>query len=120
MPIRRAPIASSLVRLVGAAAIVAVSVVAHLAAHPFTFKGTVVSAEPTKVTMHFVDPDSKKEKTEAFEIDKDTKIFRGDAVVTFADAKVTKGEAISITVNLDDDEHFADVIRLEARKKQAR
>ena len=99
------------------AAVFSIATVLPLAAHPLTLKGTVVAAEPAYVTIRFVDPDSKKTMTESFQIDKETKIVRGDKVVTLAEAGITKGEAIAITVNLDEDEHLADVIRLEIKKK---
>ena len=100
-----------------AAAFLTISALALLWAHPLVLKGAVVAVEPTKVTMRFVDPDTKKTVTEAFQIDKETKILRGDKVVTFADAEIIKGEPIAITVDLDNDEHLADLIRLDAKKR---
>jgi len=99
------------------AALLTIAAVAPLAAHPLVLKGTVVAVEPTRVTMRFVDPDTKKTVTEAFQIDTATTILRGDKVVTFAEARITKGDAIAITVDLDNDDHLADVIRLDARKR---
>ncbi len=99
------------------AALLTIAAVAPLAAHPLVLKGTVVAIEPAGVTMRFVDPDTKKTVTEAFQIDKETKILRGDKVVTFAEARIIKGEAIAVTVDLDNDDHLADVIRLDVKKR---
>jgi hypothetical protein len=91
--------------------------VTPLLAHPFTYKGTVVSAEPTKITISVVDEKTKKPVEKAFVIDKDTKILRGDTAVTFAQAHIEKNEPVSLTTNLDDDEIFAEVVKLQAKKK---
>jgi hypothetical protein len=85
-------------------------------AHEETFKGTVIALEKAGVRMNVVDPKTKKTTVRLFEIDKDTKILRGDTLLTLETAKFTKGEAIAVTVNHDDDEHYALVIRLGASK----
>jgi|KBSMisStandDraft_5_1062788.scaffolds.fasta_scaffold46051_6 hypothetical protein len=85
-------------------------------AHPFTVKGTVVAATPTKISVSITDATTKKTVVKVFEIDKETKILRGDVVVTFAAAQIQKGEAISVTGNLDNGDDLADVIRLPVRK----
>jgi len=97
-------------------AIAALLCFATVLAHPFTFKGTVVAAAPTKISVTIVDAKTNKPVVEAFEIDKDTKIFRGDRPVTFAAAQIQKDEAIAITVDLDNGDDLADVIRLPAKK----
>jgi hypothetical protein len=89
---------------------------APLLAHEFTFKGTVVSAAPTSVKVTVIDEKTKKPKVMAFEIDKQTKILRGDKLVTFAEAAIQKDEPIAVTVNLDDGEDLANVIRLAVKK----
>lgn len=85
-------------------------------AHEETHKGTVIALEKAGVRMNVVDPKTKKTTVRLFEIDKDTKILRGDTLVTLETAKFVKGEAIAVTVNHDDDEHYALVIRLGASK----
>src|SRR4051812_37225679 len=86
-------------------------------AHPFTFKGTVAAATPTKLSVNIKDAKTGKTGVEVFEIFKDTKILRGDDVVSFEAAHIQKGEAVSITVNLDDGgDHWAEVIRLGSKK----
>src|SRR5260221_14725455 len=81
--------------------------VAPVLAHPFTIKGTVAAATPTKVSVNVTDATTKKTVVKGFEIDKETKILRGDVVVTFAAAQIQKGEAISVTVNLDNGDDLA-------------
>lgn len=99
---------------IGAAMAVLASVIVF--AHPRTTKGTVVAAEPTKITISTIDDTTKKPVEKAFEIDKETKIYRGETVVTFAAAKIQKGENVSITVDLDVADDLADVVRLPAAR----
>jgi hypothetical protein len=89
---------------------------APLVAHEVTFKGTVLTAAPTSLKVNVVDEKTKKPKVMTFEIDKETKILRGDKLVIFAEARIQKDEPIAVTVNLDDGEDLANVIRLEVRK----
>lgn len=85
-------------------------------AHPFTFKGAVTAVTPTKLSVTVKDEKTGKPVVKAFEIDKETKILRGDDVVTFAAAHIVKGEQVSVTVNLDEGDDLADVIRLSPKK----
>lgn len=90
-----------------------------VAAHEITFKGTVVSVEPgkvTKVTVNVVDEKTKKTTTTTFEIDDETKVFRGDVAVKIAEARIVKGESIAITVDHDESETLANIVKLPARK----
>jgi len=90
-----------------------------LSAHEKTFKGTVTGLEPGKMTkLHVAVLDEKTKATTAmtFDIDDQTKILRGDVVVKLAEARIQKGEAVSVTVNLDDSETMADIVRLPAKK----
>ena len=87
-----------------------------LLAHPRTTTGTVASAEPTKIVVSTTDAKTRKTVSMSFEIDKDTKIFRGAAAVTFDAAKIQKGERVSVTVDLDNADDLADVIKLAVRK----
>src|SRR5262245_3210016 len=93
---------------------------ATLAAHEVTYKGTVTSVEPGKVSklkIKVVDEKTKKVSEMAFEFDDHTKVLRGDVVVKYADVKIAKDETISVTINHDDNETYAEVIRLPAAKK---
>ena len=90
-----------------------------LAAHEITFKGTVVSVEPGKVVkikVNVVDATTKKTTAMVFECDEQTKVLRGDVVVKMADARIEKGEQISITVDHDESETLANVVRLPVKK----
>ena len=88
-------------------------------AHEVTFKGTVVSVESgktVKVTVTVVDEKTKKPKPMVFEIDDETKILRGTVAVKIADAHIEKGESISVTVDHDESETMANIVKLPARK----
>src|SRR5689334_1161998 len=90
-----------------------------VAAHEVTFKGTVVSVEPgkiVKVKVNVVDEKTKKTTAMVFEIDDETKVLRGDVAVKIADARIEKGEQISVTVDHDDSETMANVVKLPAKK----
>lgn len=97
------------------AVVVAVASVSVFA-HEETFKGKVISNTESTVRVDVLDPKTKKVTPTTFNVDKDTKVLRGDAVVTFATAKIRKGENIAVTVNHDDDETLALVVRLDAVK----
>ena len=90
-----------------------------LAAHEITFKGTVVSFEPGKVPrikVNVVDLKTKKTTAVVFECDDKTKFLRGDVVVKMDAARIEKGEQISITVDHDESETLANVVRLPVKK----
>jgi len=88
-----------------------------LLAHQETFKGKVLAVEQAAVRVNVVNPKTKKETPATFRIDAATKVLRGDAVVKFADARIRKDESIAVTVDHDEDEDLAIVIRLDAAKK---
>jgi len=87
-----------------------------LARHEQTHKGTVVSSTGNKITVTVVNDKTKKTQNLVFEFDRETKFLRGDRVVTAAEAKIQKGEKIAVTVNHDDAEDLALVIRLDEKK----
>jgi hypothetical protein len=92
---------------------------ASVLAHEVTYKGTVVSIRTgtiVKIVVNVINEKTKKAAVMTFDVDDETKILRGDVVVTFAAADIHKDEAIAVTVNLDDSETLADVIRLSAKK----
>ena len=100
-------------------AVVFCLVSAPAAAHEITFKGTVVSVEngkTLKVTVTVVDEKTKKPKQMIFEIDDETKISRGTVSVKMADAHIAKGESISVTIDHDNSETLANIVKLPARK----
>ena len=97
------------------AVIVCLATVSVLA-HEVTYRGTVTSADAKALKITVVDAKTKKPSALTFEHDKETKILRGDKLVPFADAKIQKGERIAITVNTDDDENYAMVVRLDEKK----
>lgn len=100
-------------------AILAGAVSATVLAHETTYKGTVVSVETGKnsqIKVSVVNTETKKATEMVFGIDDETRILRGDVVVKFADARIAKGEPISVTLNIDDGNTMADVIRLPVRK----
>lgn len=74
------------------------------------------SANRTSVTITVVDETTRKPSHVTFEIDKNTQILRGGTTLTFAEARIQKGEKISVTVDHDQDETIATVIKLDARK----
>ena len=105
--------------LLATCAIIFCLVSAPALAHEVTFKGTVVSVESgktLKVTVTVVDEKTKKPKPMVFEIDDETKILRGTVAVKIADVRIEKGESISVTVDHDESETMANVVKLPARK----
>lgn len=88
-----------------------------LLAHQETLKGKVMVVDKATVRVNVVNPKTKKQTPTTFKIDASTKVLRGDAVVKFADAKIKKNENIAVTVDHDEDEELAIVIRLDAAKK---
>lgn len=89
---------------------------ARILAHVVTYKGTVISVEKDKITVSVVDEKTKKATPKTFDVDKEASVFRGEVAVTFADARIEKGESITVTLNLDDSETFAETIRLAVKK----
>lgn len=85
-------------------------------AHEVTYRGTVVSADAKGIRLTVVDAKTKKPSTLTFWHDKETKFLRGDNLLSFAEAKISKGEKIALTVNTDDDENYAQVVRLDEKK----
>ena len=72
-----------------------------LPAHPMTYHGTVLAAEPAKVQVKVIDEKTKKEDAVWFVVDKNTKVKRGETRVAYANAHIAKGERIVIIVNMD-------------------
>ena len=103
-------------RVLALASVFVLALVATLLAHEVTYKGPVVSIDTKTVTVGVTDAKTKKTDNTVFGIDEDTKIFRADKSVTLAQAAIQKGEAISVTVNMDVDEHYAMTIKLAAKK----
>ena len=89
---------------------------AVLLAHEVTYKGTVVSADAASLNVSVINQKTKKPEVVRFDVDKDTKFLRGEKLVTFTEARIQKNEPISVTVNLDDAEDYAQVVRLQAKK----
>jgi hypothetical protein len=89
---------------------------ARVLAHLVTYKGTVISVAKDKVVVDVIDEKTKKATPRTFDVDAETQVFRGEVAVKFADARIEKGESIAVTVNLDDSDTFADVIKLPAKK----
>jgi len=89
---------------------------AIVSAHEVTYKGTVISADAKKLKITVVNDKDKTTTVRTFDIDKDTKFLRGDKPVPLADVKIQKDEQISVIVNLDDDENYAEEVRLPVRK----
>lgn len=86
-------------------------------AHQETFKGRVVGVDKATVTVTVVNPKTKKASVMTFKAGTATKVLRGDAVVQWTDAKIQAKENIAVTVDHDEDEELAVVIRLDAAKK---
>lgn len=95
-------------------AVVAIGVA--VAAHPMTYKGTVVSADAKKLVATVTDEMTKKESTMTFAITTATKIYRGDKKITFADAHIVKDERVAVTIDADEKGNKAEEIRLAAAK----
>jgi hypothetical protein len=87
-----------------------------LLAHEVTYKGTVVSADAASLNVSVINQKTRKPEVMRFDVDKDTKFLRGEKLVTFTEARIQKNESISVTVNLDDAEDYAQVVRLPAKK----
>ena len=85
-------------------------------AHEVTYRGTVVSTDAKAIRMTVVDAKTKKSSTLTFEHDKNTKFLRGDKLMSVVDVKIQKGEKIALTVNTDDDENYAQIVRLDEKK----
>lgn len=92
--------------------------VAHLVAavHEYTYKGTVLSVSVKALKVKVLDEKTKKNIEMPFELDKETRILRGDKVVTFDEAKIQIGEKIAVTINSDDSETLANIVRLDVKK----
>jgi hypothetical protein len=91
--------------------------VPNVLAHEVTWKGTVASFDAPKpdekaITVDVADPAGTITAT-VFYADPQTEIFRGEVKVAFAQATFAEGEPITVMVNLDLDEQYAIVIRLE-------
>jgi hypothetical protein len=97
------------------AALLASAAASTVFAHPFTVKGTVVSAEPARIAIRVIDEKTKKPEIKTFAISDETVILRGDKVVTFARARIKKGEPVGLTANVDDRDEWAEVIRLPGK-----
>ena len=89
---------------------------ATLLAHEVTYRGTVITAEASKIQVKVVDEKTKKEMPMDFTITPKTKVLRGDKAVPVAEARIQKDERISVTINSDEPGHNAIVIRLAAAK----
>lgn len=98
------------------AAVIAVASVSVMA-HQETFKGKVVALDKTTVKVTVVNPKTKKVSVMTFKTDAATRVLRGDAVVSLANARIRAKENIAVTVDHDEDEDLAVVIRLDAAKK---
>ena len=90
--------------------------VAAVAAHPMTYKGTVVSVAEATVQVKGVDDMTQKVSTQTFKVTDKTRVYRGDALTTFAAAKVKKDERIAVTINMDQAPDIALEIRLAPAK----
>ena len=81
--------------------LLAVCVAASAWAHPMTYQGTVLAAEPARVGVKTINDQTKKEDRIWFVVDKNTRVKRGEKTVAYADAKITIGERIVVTVDMD-------------------
>ena len=109
---------SRLAAVVGVLALAVVVGTVQVAAslHEVTYKGTVASATEKAVKIKVVNVETEETTEMAFELDADTKILRGDDLVTFAQARIQTNESIAVTVNTDESETLAIVVRLTASR----
>jgi hypothetical protein len=75
--------------------------VAPVAAHPMTIKGTVAAIEKTRIQVKTGD-EKKGDKPEWSAIDAKTKIVRDNKAVSFEDAHIKVGERVVLLVDHND------------------
>ena len=83
-------------------------------AHEVTYKGTVAKIENRKLEVIVVDEKTKKESKMPFELTSRTKIYRGDRQLKLDDVKIQKDERIVVTINHEESETQATIVRLAA------
>lgn len=85
---------------------------ASVLAHEVTYKGTVAKIEKGTLEVIVIDEKTKKESKMSFELTSRTKIYRGDRQVKLEDVKIQKDERIVVTINHEESETRATIVRL--------